>query len=48
MFCFFGWEACRILAFQPGIKPTFPVLEGKILTTEPPEKSLHLPLDIPI
>ena len=38
---FFGPEVCRILALQPGIKPTPPVLEGKVLTTarEVPEHS---------
>ena len=32
-------DACRILAPQPGIEPTPPALEGKILTTGPPGKS---------
>ena len=35
--CFFGQEACGILPPCPGIKPTFPALEGEILTTGPPE-----------
>ena len=41
---------CEILAPQPRIKPKPPALEGKVLTTVPPEKSLsalllspHLP-----
>ena len=36
---FFGHDACGILAPWPGIKPTTPVLEGKVLTTGPPGKS---------
>ena len=42
MFWVFGPKACVILAPQPGIEPTPPVLEGKVLTTGPPEKSLKL------
>ena len=40
--CFgcFGLEACRILAPRPGIKPASSALEGNVLTTGPPEKSL--------
>ena len=30
-----------VLAPQPGIKPTPPALEGKVLTTGPPGKSLE-------
>ena len=37
LFCFFFWfsgpEACKILAQQPRIEPTPPVLECKVLTT---------------
>ena len=40
MFWFFGCEACGILAPQPGIEPTPPALEGEVLTTGPPGKSL--------
>ena len=40
MFWFFGREACGILAPQPGIKPAPPALEGPVLTTGPPGKSL--------
>ena len=40
MFWFFGCEACGILAPQPGIEPAPPALEGKVLTTGPPRKSL--------
>ena len=40
MFWFFGHEACGILAPQPGIKPASPALEGEVLTTGPPGKSL--------
>ena len=39
LFCF-GPEACGILALQPGIEPATPTLEGKVLTTGPPGKSL--------
>ena len=41
MFWFFGPEAGGILAPQPGIEPTPPALEGKVLTTGPPGKSLN-------
>ena len=40
MFWFSGCEACGILALWPGIKPAPPALEGKILTTGLPGKSL--------
>ena len=40
MFWFFGQEACRILVPQPGLEPTAPALEGKVLTTRPPGRSL--------
>ena len=40
MFWFFGTEACRILVPRPGIEPVPPALEGKVLTTGPPGKSL--------
>ena len=40
MFWFFGHEACGILATPPGIEPTPPALEVKVLTTEPSGKSL--------
>ena len=45
-FCFFfvclflSCEACGILAPRPGIRLTLPALEGKVLTTRPPGKSL--------
>ena len=39
---FFGHNACEILAPQPGIEPTSPVMEGEVLTTGPPGKSLSL------
>jgi len=39
--CRFSYpEACRILVPWPGIKPTSPALEGRLLTTRPPRKSL--------
>ena len=39
MFWFFGRQACNILTPWPGIKPTPPALEDKVLTTGPPGKS---------
>ena len=42
MFCFFGCKACRILAPQIGFETAPPALEGKVLTTGLPEKSLHV------
>ena len=39
-FGFVGCEAWGILALQLGIKPTPPALEGEVLTTGPPGKSL--------
>ena len=39
MFWFVGWEACGILAPQPGAKPAPSALKGKVLTTTPPGKS---------
>ena len=36
MFWFFGCEACGISAPQPGMEPTPPALEVKVLTTGPP------------
>ena len=35
---FFGHEARGIFAYQAGIQPAPPALEGEVLTTEPPEK----------
>ena len=40
MFWLLACEACRILAPQPGTEPTIPALEGKVITTGPPGKSL--------
>ena len=40
MFWFLGHQACGILIPWPGIEPIPPELEGKVLTTEPPRKSL--------
>ena len=34
----FGYEACGILAVQPGIEPAPPALKGEVLTTGPPGK----------
>ena len=41
MFWVFGLEACGILAPRPGIEPSPPALEGEVLTTGPPGKSLY-------
>ena len=41
MFLFSGHEACGILAPQSRIKPPPPALEGKVLTSRPPGKSLN-------
>ena len=41
IFCYLGHEAFGILAPQPGFKLTPPALEGEVLTTRPPGKSLH-------
>ena len=38
-FWFFVLKVCGILAPPPGIKPTPPALEGKVLTTGLPGKS---------
>ena len=40
MFWVFVQEASGILAPRPGIEPTPPALEGKVLTTWPPGKFL--------
>ena len=40
-FYFFGPEAREILGPQPGIELTPPTLEGKVLSTETPGKSLE-------
>ena len=37
----FWHEACGILAPRPGIEPTPPALEGEVLTTGPPGRSLN-------
>ena len=42
MFCLFGYEACEILAPQPGIEPTPSALEVKVLTTGLLGKSLEV------
>ena len=41
MFCFFDPKACGTLAPQPGIEPTTPAVEGEVLTTGLPGKSLR-------
>ena len=40
---FFSQKARGILVPQPGIDPTPPELEGEVLTTGPPGKSLIFP-----
>ena len=42
MFWLFDYEACEILGPWPGIEPTPPVLEDKVLTTGLPGKSLSV------
>ena len=42
MFCFFGYEACEILAPRPGIEPTASALKVEVLTTGLPGKSLEM------
>ena len=42
MFWFFDHEACVILVPQPGIEPTTPALEGEVLSTGLPGKSLEM------
>ena len=42
MFCFFGCEACGILAPRPVMEPAPPALEGDVLTTGLPGKSLSI------
>ena len=39
MLWFFGCKVCEIWAPPPGLEPTPPALEGKVLTTELPGKS---------
>ena len=45
MFWFFGPEAYGILVSPTGIEPAFPVLQGEVLTTEPPGKSPYGPFE---
>ena len=45
MFSFFSHKACRILSPWPGIEPAPPALEGEVLTTGLPGKSLQFILD---
>ena len=42
MVWFFGRKSCGILAPWPGIEPTPTALEGEILTTGAPGKSLDV------
>ena len=44
MLWYFGLQAWGILVLQPGIELVSPTLEDKILTTEPPGKSLKSPI----
>ena len=45
IFCFFGHEACGILAAGLGIEPPPSALEDRVLTTGPPEKFLPFSFD---
>ena len=45
-FWFFGHQACEILVPWPGIEPALHVLEGEVLTTGLPAKSLRHTLNI--
>ena len=38
MFWYSGYEACKILAPQPGMEPTSSALEAEVLNTGPPWK----------
>ena len=40
---FFSCKSCGILAPQPGIEPTPPALEGEVLISGPPGRSLEWP-----
>ena len=42
LFFFFGHEACRILAPQPGIKLALFALQNEVLATGLPQKSLSI------
>ena len=42
LFWFFGLEVCGILAPRSGIEPEPPALEGEVLTTGLPGKSLEV------
>ena len=42
----FGCKACRMPAFQPGIKPTLSALEAEVLTPGPPAKYQEIILNI--
>ena len=42
VFGVFGLKACEIVASWPGIEPKSSALEGKVLTTGLPGKSLEL------
>ena len=48
MFCFFGPETCGILVLQTGVESTPPALEGEVLTTGLPGKSLSRLLLTPL
>ena len=41
-FGFFGCKACGILVPPPEIKTTHTALEGKVLTSGPPRKSIYV------
>ena len=41
-----GSVACGILVPQPGVKPVSPALQGRFLTTGPPEKSQQIKIEL--
>ena len=48
MLWFFGHKACEILVPQAGTEPAFPALEGEVLTTRLPGKTLPISLILTI
>ena len=41
-----GSVACGTLVPQPGVKPVSPALQGRFLTTGPPEKSQQIEIEL--
>ena len=46
MFWFLDCEVHGISVLQSGIEPSPPALEGEVLTTGPPGKSLNISFDL--